>query len=81
MTGKKMKIGVPITHGFSEFFKIVWDPRTDVPTYSGFSYDVFLEVLKELPFALPYEFKPFMNARRQSAGSYDDLLYQITLGV
>ncbi|OWM77140.1 hypothetical protein CDL15_Pgr017674 [Punica granatum] len=39
------------------------------------------KVLKELPFALPYEFKPFMNASRQSAGSYDDLLYQITLGV
>ncbi|OWM77134.1 hypothetical protein CDL15_Pgr017668 [Punica granatum] len=81
VTGKKMKIGVPVTQRFSEFFKIVWDPQTDVPTYSGFSYDVFLEVLKELPFALPYEFKPFMNASRQSAGSYDDLLYQITLGV
>lgn len=79
--GNKMKIGVPVKSGFTEFFKIEWDPRTGEPSYSGFSYDVFIEVLKRLPFAIEYEFKPFMNASRQSAGSYDDMLNQIKLGV
>ncbi|PKI42357.1 hypothetical protein CRG98_037235 [Punica granatum] len=77
--GKKMKIGVPVKDGFTELFKIEWDACTGVPTYSGFSYDVFQEVLRKLPFALPHEFKPFMNASRQSAGSYDDMLCQIKL--
>lgn len=78
---KKMKIGVPVKVGFREFFKIDWDPRTGIPTYSGFSYDVFIAVLDALDFYLPYELVPFMNASRQSAGTYDELLYQIKLQV
>ncbi|KAK4777959.1 hypothetical protein SAY87_018146 [Trapa incisa] len=78
--GSKMRIGVPVKSGFTEFFKIEWDTRTGEPSYSGFSYDVFLEVLKRLPFAIEYEFKPFMNASRQSAGSYDDMINQINSG-
>ncbi len=74
-------MGVPVKDGFTELFKIEWDAHTGIPTYSGFSYDVFQEVLKKLPFALPLEFKPFMDANRQSAGSYDDMLHQIELGV
>lgn len=79
--GRKMRIGVPLKSGFTEFFKIEWDPRTEVPAYSGFSYDVFLEVLERLPFAIQHEFMPFVNASRQSAGTYDDMLDQIRLEV
>ncbi|KAK4784291.1 hypothetical protein SAY86_018659 [Trapa natans] len=78
--GSKMRIGVPVKSGFTQFFKIEWDTRTGEPSYSGFSYDVFLEVLKRLPFAIEYEFKPFMNASRQSTGSYDDMINQINSG-
>ncbi|KAK4753899.1 hypothetical protein SAY87_002003 [Trapa incisa] len=76
---KKMRVGVPVKVGFREFFKISWDPRTGIPTYSGFSHDVFIAVLDALEFYLPYEFVPFMNSSRQSAGTYDKLLYQIKL--
>ncbi|XP_031385278.1 glutamate receptor 2.1-like isoform X1 [Punica granatum] len=75
----KMKIAVPVKTGFSEFFKIHWDQRTGVPSYSGFSYDMFIAVVDALPFYIPYEFVPFMNASRQSAGTYDEMLYQIKL--
>lgn len=77
----KMKIGVPVKVGFREFFKIEWDPRTGIPTYSGFVYDIFRAVLEELEFYLPYEFVPFMNASGQCAGTYDEMLYQIKLQV
>ncbi|OWM65877.1 hypothetical protein CDL15_Pgr015302 [Punica granatum] len=75
----KMKISVPFKTGFSEFFKIHWDQRTGVPSYSGFSYDMFIAVMDALPFYMPYEIVPFMNASRQSAGTYDEMLYQIKL--
>ncbi|KAK4765286.1 hypothetical protein SAY86_026376 [Trapa natans] len=75
----KMRVGVPVKVGLREFFKISWDPRTGIPTYSGFSHDVFIAVLDALEFYLPYEFVPFMNSSRQSAGTYDELLYQIKL--
>ncbi|KAK4753781.1 hypothetical protein SAY87_001885 [Trapa incisa] len=87
--GKTMKIGVPVTISMKEFFYIEWPDdqgqqsgaTVGAPTFSGFCYDVFLEVLNELPFSIsPYEFVPFMNASRQSAGSYNDLLYGIKLG-
>ncbi|XP_042991345.1 glutamate receptor 2.1-like [Carya illinoinensis] len=75
----KLRIGVPVTEGFDAFLKVEWDPRTDKPIISGFSHDVFLAVLQALPFPLSYEFIPFMNKDRQSAGTYDDLTYQIKL--
>ncbi|XP_030517740.2 glutamate receptor 2.8-like [Rhodamnia argentea] len=77
--GKKLKIGVPKKDGFSEFFKIEWDPHTSVPSYSGFVHDMFLTVLQALPFAVPYRYVPFVNESRQSAGTYDDMLYKIKL--
>ncbi|XP_035549154.1 glutamate receptor 2.8-like isoform X1 [Juglans regia] len=75
----KLRIGVPVKLGFDEFLKVEWDPRTNKPIISGFSHDVFLAVLKALPFPLPHEFIPFMNKDKQSAGTYDELTYQIKL--
>ncbi|XP_041021383.1 glutamate receptor 2.8-like isoform X1 [Juglans microcarpa x Juglans regia] len=75
----KLRIGVPVKRGFDEFLKVEWDPRTDKPIISGFSHDVFIAVLKALPFPLSFEYIPFMNKDRQSAGTIDELIYQIKL--
>ncbi|KAG2692167.1 hypothetical protein I3760_08G039800 [Carya illinoinensis] len=75
----KLRIGVPVRKSFDDFLKLEWDPHTDKPIISGFSHDVFLAVLKALPFPLSYEFIPFMNKDRQSAGTFDELTYQIKL--
>nr|XP_048327892.1 glutamate receptor 2.1-like [Ziziphus jujuba var. spinosa] len=78
--GTKLRIGIPIAPaGFKEFLKIEWDPHTDEPSFSGFSYDIFLAALDKLPFALPHKFIPFANSFRQNNGTYDELLYQIKL--
>jgi ionotropic glutamate receptor len=79
---KKLRIGVPSSFGFNEFLKIEWHPdHNDKPKISGFSIDLFLAVLDILPFPLPHEFVPYVNQNRQSAGTYDELLYQIKLKV
>ena len=79
---KKLRIGVPSFFGFNEFLKVEWHPnQNDKPKISGFSIDLFLAVLDMLPFPLPYEFVPYVNQNRQSAGTYDELLYQIKLKV
>ncbi|KAL3746139.1 hypothetical protein ACJRO7_015143 [Eucalyptus globulus] len=75
--GKKLRIGVPMKDGFSEFFKIKWDPHTGVQSYSGFAHDMFMAVRDALPFAIPYEYIPYVDASRQSAGTYDDMLNEI----
>ncbi|KAK2632915.1 hypothetical protein EUGRSUZ_L00907 [Eucalyptus grandis] len=77
ISGKKLRIGVPKKDGFDEFFKIEWDPHTGVPSYSGFAHDMFMAVLDTLPFAIPYKYIPYMNESRQSAGTYDDMLFEI----
>ncbi|XP_010270821.1 PREDICTED: glutamate receptor 2.8-like [Nelumbo nucifera] len=77
--GNKLRVGVPMTSGFTEFVKVDLDPSTNRTTVSGFSIDVFIAVMEALPFAVPYVFIPFMKTNGKSAGSYDELLYQIRL--
>ena len=48
---------------------------------SGFCIDVFKEVIDSLPCAVPYKFFPFESPDRGSAGSYNDLVYQVFLEV
>ncbi|KAI4335463.1 hypothetical protein L6164_014107 [Bauhinia variegata] len=69
----KLRIGVPDKKGFNEFMKVERHSPNGI-TVSGFAIDVFLEVVKVLPFPLPYEFKPL-----EKNGTYDELLQQIHL--
>ncbi|CAN0860368.1 Glutamate receptor 2.7 [Linum grandiflorum] len=74
--GKKLKIGVPVKHGFFEFVKV--DNTTGVTT--GYSIDVFEAVVKALPYELDFEYVPFAKPDGESAGNYNDLVYQVYLG-
>ncbi|KAL0354397.1 UNVERIFIED_CONTAM: Glutamate receptor 2.7 [Sesamum radiatum] len=73
-SGKKLRVGVPVKSGFTEFVKI---ERDAVPT--GFCIDVFKEVMQSLPYAVQYEFIIFGTPDGQSAGDYNDLVHQIVL--
>ncbi|CAK7354068.1 unnamed protein product [Dovyalis caffra] len=77
--GKKLKIGVPVKDGFSQFVSVTRDPGTNTSTVMGFSIDVFEAVVGSLPYALPYEFIPFANPDGGPAGNYDSLIYQVYL--
>ncbi|KAI4356980.1 hypothetical protein L6164_000956 [Bauhinia variegata] len=76
----KLRIGVPVKTGFNEFMKVErQSSNNDIVKTSGFAIDVFLEVVKVLPFPLPYEFIPFINeSTGEPAGKSDDLVMQIT---
>lgn len=70
----KLRIGVPVRKGFTEFLKVERQGQNGTFEFSGFAIDLFLEVIKVLPFPLPFEFQPFPN-NGDSAGSYDDLIH------
>lgn len=77
--GKKLRIGVPVKDGFSEFVKVTRDPSSNTTTVAGYSIDVFDSVVKALPYALPYEYIPFAKPDGEPAGTYNDLIYQVYL--
>lgn len=78
---KKLRIGVPVKKGFSDFVKVTVDPSTNTTTVTGYCIDVFDAVMKALPYAVAYEFIPFAPPDGTSTSSYNDLIYQVFLGV
>ncbi|OWM73374.1 hypothetical protein CDL15_Pgr001488 [Punica granatum] len=73
-SGKRLQIGVPINNYHKEFVYARNESSGGNFTVSGFSMDVFKATLKELPYNLPCDFKPFV-------GSYDALEQHIRLKV
>ncbi|XP_024159769.2 glutamate receptor 2.8 [Rosa chinensis] len=78
--GTKLRIGVPVRDGFSEFVKVTPNLRTNTSDVTGFSIDVFKAAVDLLPYALPYELIPYAYPNGSSAGTYNDLIYQVYLG-
>ncbi|XP_065878433.1 glutamate receptor 2.7-like [Euphorbia lathyris] len=71
--GKKLKIGVP-TDSFKELVNVTIDPITKKPRVTGFCTSIFDAVMKELPYAVDYEYVPY------ASGTYNDLIYQVYKG-
>ncbi|KAM6559418.1 hypothetical protein CsatA_028657 [Cannabis sativa] len=79
--GKRLRIEIPVKSGFNEFVKVVnYDSSTNISDATGFTIDVFKAVVKVLPYALLYDFFPYVKDDGESAGTYDDLVYQVYLG-
>ncbi|KAI3725118.1 hypothetical protein L1987_64894 [Smallanthus sonchifolius] len=66
---------------------VVWVPKTDFTEFvninqqlkveGGFSIAIFCYTLHKLPFGVQPIFKPFINDKGESNGTYDQLLEQI----
>ncbi|KAB1202887.1 Glutamate receptor 2.7 [Morella rubra] len=78
--GKKLQIGVPVKDGFNEFVKVTHDNSTNTTVVSGYCIAIFKAVMDSLPYAVPYEFIPFAKPDGESAGTYNDMVYQVFLG-
>ncbi|XP_022756262.1 glutamate receptor 2.8-like [Durio zibethinus] len=79
--GKKLRIGVPVKDGFTEFLEVVWDPISQKAiSIKGYCIDVFDAVMAKMPYAVPYEYVPFATPEGKSAGSYNDLMDQVYYG-
>ncbi|KAK6237095.1 hypothetical protein SCA6_012432 [Theobroma cacao] len=78
---KKLRIGVPVKDGFREFVKVTWDPNSHTAaSVTGYCIDVFDAVMAAMPYAVTYEFIPFATPDGKSAGTYDDLIFQVYNG-
>ncbi|KAL7140537.1 hypothetical protein ABFS83_09G125700 [Erythranthe nasuta] len=78
-SGKKLRVGVPVKGGFSEFIKVERDKETNAVIATGFCIDVFEEVMGSLPYAVPFDYVPFETPDGESAGDYNELVHQIFL--
>ncbi|KAI3965657.1 hypothetical protein MKX01_010614 [Papaver californicum] len=67
-----LTIGVPYKTGFKEFMSVSHDNNTNSWNVTGFSKDVFENVMQGLPYEFNYV--PYANDG-VSAGNYDDLTY------
>ncbi|TQD75796.1 hypothetical protein C1H46_038693 [Malus baccata] len=79
--GKKLRIGVPVKFAFTEFVNVTKDSSTNKTDVTGFSIDVFKAAVKLLPYDLPFELIPFAKPDGTSAGTYNDLVYEVYLQV
>ena len=79
--GKKLRVGVPMKDGFFEFVQVEHDASTNTTNVQGYSIDIFKAVMKALPYNVDYEFIPFAKPNGESAGTYNDMVYQVYLGV
>ncbi|KAI3897925.1 hypothetical protein MKW92_009596 [Papaver armeniacum] len=76
--GKKLRIGVPVKRGFTDFVKVTTNSSFNNSTYvTGYCIDLFKAVIEMLPYPVTYEFVPFAKADGTTAGTYDDLVYQV----
>ncbi|KAL0323996.1 UNVERIFIED_CONTAM: Glutamate receptor 2.7 [Sesamum calycinum] len=70
----------------SNFAPIIWPgdttspPKDNTTKVEGYCIDVFDAVITSLKYAVPYEYIPFAKPDHESAGSYNDLVYQVHLG-
>ncbi|KAL2502317.1 Glutamate receptor 2.8 [Forsythia ovata] len=71
---RKLRVGVPLKHGFKEFVNVKIDRATNHTNPTGFSIDIFLATLQWLPFPINYE---FCHYRKEINWSYDDMLHNI----
>ena len=77
----KLRIGVPVKDGFSEFVKVTWDANNNKTQVTGYCIDVFDAVMNSLPYSVPYEYIPFGTPDGKPLGNYNDLIYQVFLKV
>ncbi|XP_019097967.1 PREDICTED: glutamate receptor 2.5 isoform X2 [Camelina sativa] len=78
---KKLRIAVPKKDGFKNFVKVTKDENTNVPMVTGFCIDVFDMVMRQMPYAVSYEYIPFETPDGKPRGSYDEMVHNVFLGV
>ncbi|XP_056846512.1 glutamate receptor 2.5-like isoform X2 [Raphanus sativus] len=80
INGKKLRIAVPKKDGFNNFLKVTKDANTNALTITGFCIDVFDAVMRQLPYAVPYEYVPFETPDGKGDGNYNNMVYKVFLG-
>ena len=80
-TDVKLRMLIPMNNIFPEFVKVDRDPKGNGMTATGFSVDLFIEVMDSLPNRVSYEFFPYESTDSLEMGYYDQLILQLHLEV
>ncbi|KAG7622517.1 Solute-binding protein family 3/N-terminal domain of MltF [Arabidopsis suecica] len=78
--GKELQIGVPVGT-FPQFVKVTTDPLTHETIVTGFCIDFFEAVIQAMPYDVSHRFIPFGDDDGKTNGNFNDLSYQVYLGV
>ncbi|KAH7523908.1 hypothetical protein FEM48_Zijuj06G0062000 [Ziziphus jujuba var. spinosa] len=79
--GKKLRIAVTMKDNISSFVQVVNDSSRNNPEFTGFCIEVFKAVMDAMPYPVIYEFIPFSKPDGKRAGTNNELIYQVYLGV
>ncbi|XP_073113432.1 glutamate receptor 2.8-like [Elaeis guineensis] len=67
----------PVEPGFHSFLNVEKDPVSNETKASGYVIDVFEAAVRQLPYALPFEYVP-ENAKGKRAGDYNALVQEVS---
>ncbi|KAG5601874.1 hypothetical protein H5410_033244 [Solanum commersonii] len=74
-SGKKLRVGVPVSGQTNELFIIKRDSKTQAQVAAGLCVDFFNEVIQYLPYSVPYEFIPILKPDSPTSPDYDHLYF------
>ncbi|KAJ8617180.1 hypothetical protein MRB53_013366 [Persea americana] len=74
---RELRILVPTKDAFCEFVKVDHDPKGNAMNVTGYSVDVFKEVMDSLPYRVSYEFFPYKKGHVLDMVYYDELIQQL----
>ncbi|KAJ8617184.1 hypothetical protein MRB53_013370 [Persea americana] len=78
-TEVKLRILVPAKNTFPEFLKVDYEPKRNGLIATGYSVDVFKEVMDSLPYQVSCQFYQYPHDLYHDMGYYDELQQQFHL--
>ncbi|XP_034578192.2 glutamate receptor 2.5-like [Setaria viridis] len=83
VAGKKLQIAVPVKPSVNPFVNVKKNVATGKFDVTGYCIDIFEAVMREMPYAVPYEYVPVVdpNIATNITLSYSEICYQVSLKV
>nr|XP_034580891.1 glutamate receptor 2.9-like [Setaria viridis] len=81
VAGKKLQIAVPVKPSVNPFVNVKKNVATGKFDVTGYCIDIFEAVMREMPYAVPYEYVPVVdpNIATNITLSYSEICYQVSL--
>ncbi|GLU17175.1 hypothetical protein SLE2022_335680 [Rubroshorea leprosula] len=74
--GKRLKIGVPMKTGFTEFVNVTMDHNGST-TFTGYCIEIFKAVMNIMPYSVPFDLYPIKIDEDES---YNNLIDEVVYG-
>jgi ionotropic glutamate receptor len=83
VAGNKLKIAVPVKLSVNPFVNVKRNFATGKFDVTGYCIDIFEAAMREMPYAVPYEYVPVVdpNIDTNMSMSYSEMCYQVSLKV